>query len=116
MVAVGTGQAIDMARGAMPTLFVHDRAAEEKYVADGFRAAPLPGHVQRLRARGPKADPVGVKGNDIVEALKKIAAANASFISRGDKSGTMRRRSASGAGRRGRGSGYKECGCGWDRR
>jgi tungstate transport system substrate-binding protein len=63
---------------------------------------------------GPKDDPARVKGRDIVEALKKIAAANAPFISRGDKSGTnaaeLRFWQAAGAG--GKGSGYKECGCG----
>ena len=111
---MGTGQAIDMARrGDADVLFVHDRAAEEKYVADGFAPRRYPVMYNDFVLVGPKADPVGVKGNDIVEALKKIAAANASFISRGDKSGTDAAEKASGAGRAGRrGSGYKECGCG----
>jgi hypothetical protein len=66
---------------------------------------------------GPKADPAGTKGKDIVEALKKLAAPTRSFISRGDKSGThaAELRYWKMAGRRAdaaKGSGYKECGCG----
>jgi tungstate transport system substrate-binding protein len=115
VVAVGTGQAIDSARrGDADVLFVHDRAAEDKYVADGFAPRRYPVMYNDFVLVGPKADPVGVKGNDIVEALKKIAAANASFISRGDKSGTdaAEKRFWMLAGLAGRGSGYRECGCG----
>jgi tungstate transport system substrate-binding protein len=63
---------------------------------------------------GPKSDPTGVKGRDIVEALKKIAAANAPFVSRGDRSGTnaAELRYWKQAGVESKGSGYKECGCG----
>jgi tungstate transport system substrate-binding protein len=64
---------------------------------------------------GPKTDPAGVSGKDIVQALKKLAAGNGSFISRGDKSGThaaeLRYWKAAGAADS-KGSGYKECGCG----
>src|SRR4051812_18124527 len=89
VVAVGTGQAIDIARrGDADVLFVHDQAAEEKFVAEG-------GAKKRYRVMyndfvivGPKGDPAHIKGNDVVEALKKIAASNSQFISRGDKSGT----------------------------
>jgi tungstate transport system substrate-binding protein len=115
VVAVGTGQAIDMARrGDADVLFVHDRAAEEKYVADGFAPRRYPVMYNDFVLVGPKADPAGVKGGDIMEALKKIAASNAAFISRGDKSGTdaAEKRFWTQAGLAGRGTGYKECGCG----
>jgi tungstate transport system substrate-binding protein len=115
VVAVGTGQAIDMARrGDADVLFVHDRAAEEKYVADGFAPKRYPVMYNDFVLVGPKSDPSGVKGRDIAEALKKIAAANAPFISRGDKSGTdaAEKRFWTQAGLASRGAGYKECGCG----
>jgi tungstate transport system substrate-binding protein len=115
VVAVGTGQAIDMARrGDADVLFVHDRAAEEKYVADGFAPRRYPVMYNDFVLVGPKGDPAGVKGNDIVQALKKLAAANAPFVSRGDKSGTdaAEKRFWAQAGVASRGSGYKECGCG----
>ena len=116
VVAVGTGQAIDMARrGDADVLFVHDQVAEEKFVADGFAARRYPVMYNDFVLVGPKADPTGTRGKDIVEALKKIAAANAPFISRGDKSGThaaeLRYWTQAGAAQ-GKGSGYKECGCG----
>jgi tungstate transport system substrate-binding protein len=115
VVAVGTGQAIDMARrGDADVLFVHDRAAEEKYVADGFAPRRYPVMYNDFVLLGPKADPAGAKGKDIADALKKIAAANAPFISRGDKSGTdaAEKRYWTQAGVATRGAGYKECGCG----
>jgi tungstate transport system substrate-binding protein len=115
VVAVGTGQAIDMARrGDADVLFVHDRAAEEKYIAEGYAPRRYPVMYNDFVLVGPKADPAGVKGHDIVEALKKIAAANAPFVSRGDKSGTdaAEKRFWKQAGLDNRGSGYKECGCG----
>src|SRR3569623_2134083 len=89
VVAVGTGQAIDIARrGDADVLFVHDQAAEEKFVAEGGAAKRYPVMYNDFVLVGPKSDPGGVKGDDGVAALKKIAAANAPFISRGDKSGT----------------------------
>ena len=116
VVALGTGQAIDMARrGDADVLFVHDKIAEEKCVADGFSAKRLEVMYNDFVLIGPKADPAGTKGNDIVAALKKIATANAPFVSRGDKSGThaaelrfwkMTDTDAN------KGTGYKECGCG----
>ena len=115
VVAVGTGQAIDMARrGDADVLFVHDRAAEEKYVAQGFAPRRYPVMYNDFVLVGPKADPAHVKGNNIVEALKKVAASNAAFISRGDKSGTdaAEKRFWKQAALDNRGSGYKECGCG----
>lgn len=115
VVAVGTGQAIDTARrGDADVLFVHDRAAEEKFVADGFAARRHPVMYNDFVLVGPRGDPAGTKGNDIVEALKKVGAANASFVSRGDKSGTdaAEKRYWAQAGVASRGKGYKECGCG----
>ena len=116
VVAVGTGQAIDMARrGDADVLFVHDTVAEEKFVAAGYADKRLPVMYNDFVLVGPKADPAGVKGNDIVAALKKISAANAPFISRGDKSGThaAELRFWETAGLTGqKGTGYKECGCG----
>src|SRR5205085_9576143 len=89
VVAVGTGQAIDMAkRGDADVLFVHDQAAEEKYVAEGYAPKRYPVMYNDFVLVGARSDPAGVKGKDIVAALKKIAAGNASFISRGDRSGT----------------------------
>ncbi|HYP84571.1 substrate-binding domain-containing protein [Variovorax sp.] len=124
VVAVGTGQAIDMGRrGDADVLFVHDTKAEEKFVADGFATRRDPVMYNDFVLIGPKADPAGVKGGDIVAALKKIAAGNAAFVSRGDKSGTdaaeRRLWAQTGLGGAGeplpnekKGSGYKECGCG----
>jgi tungstate transport system substrate-binding protein len=116
VVALGTGQAIDMARrGDADVLFVHDKVAEEKFVADGFADKRLEVMYNDFVLIGPKADPAGTKGNDIVAAMKKVATANAPFISRGDKSGThaaelrfwkMTDTDAN------KGTGYKECGCG----
>ena len=116
VVALGTGQAIDMARrGDADVLFVHDKVAEEKFVADGFAAKRFEVMYNDFVLIGPKADPAQTKGNDIVAALKKVAATNAPFVSRGDKSGThaaelrfwkMAESDAN------KGAGYKECGCG----
>ena len=116
VVAVGTGQAIDIARrGDADVLFVHDTAAEEKFVAAGYAEKRYPVMFNDFVLVGPKSDPAGSKGNDIVAALSKIAATNAPFISRGDKSGThaAELRFWEIAGLTGKkGSGYKECGCG----
>jgi tungstate transport system substrate-binding protein len=115
VVAVGTGQAIDIARrGDADVLFVHDKAAEEKFVAEGGAEKRYPVMYNDFVLVGPKADPAGVKGTDIVLALKKIAAANAPFISRGDKSGTnaAELRYWQKAGIADKGSQYRECGCG----
>ena len=124
VVAVGTGQAIDMAkRGDADVLFVHDTAAEEKFVAEGFSARRYPVMYNDFVLVGPKADPAGTKGKDIAAALKKIATINAPFVSRGDKSGTdaAERRLWTQAGMTEagqpvpndrKGTGYRECGCG----
>ena len=89
VVAVGTGQAIDMGRrGDADLLFVHDQVAEEKVVAEGFAIRRFPVMYNDFVLIGPAADPAGVKGKDIALALKKVNAAHSTFISRGDKSGT----------------------------
>ena len=118
VVALGTGQALDMARrGDADVLFVHDQAAEEKFVADGFGLKRSPVMYNDFVIVGPKADPAGVKGKDVVEALKKLAASQQPFVSRGDKSGThaaeLRYWKAAGIEPHGgKVAGYKECGCG----
>jgi tungstate transport system substrate-binding protein len=116
VVALGTGQAIDMGRrGDADVLFVHDQVAEEKFVADGYSTRRTPVMYNDFVLIGPKADPAVIKGKDIVEALKKLSTANAAFISRGDKSGTHAaelRYWALAAATDKKGSGYKECGCG----
>ena len=116
VVALGTGQALDMARrGDADVLFVHDQTAEEKFVADGWGVKRYPVMYNDFILVGPKDDPVGTRGKDIVQALKKLASSNGSFVSRGDKSGThaaelryWKLAEADAA----KGSGYKECGCG----
>jgi tungstate transport system substrate-binding protein len=116
VVALGTGQALDTARrGDADVVFVHDQAAEEKFVAEGFGLKRYPVMYNDFVLIGPKGDPVATKGSDIVAALKKISAANGAFISRGDKSGThaaeLRFWNQAGLADK-KGSGYKECGCG----
>ena len=116
VVALGTGQAIDMGRrGDADVLFVHDQAAEEKFVVEGFALKRYAVMYNDFVLVGPAADPARTKGADIVQALSKIAAANNAFVSRGDKSGThaaelrfWKMMSPPEA----KGSGYRECGCG----
>ncbi len=89
VVALGTGQALDMARrGDADVVFVHDQPAEEKFVADGFGLKRWPVMYNDFVLIGPQADPLKVKGRDIVAALQKIATGNGAFMSRDDKSGT----------------------------
>jgi tungstate transport system substrate-binding protein len=119
VVALGTGQALDAARrGDADVVFVHDQAAEEKFVAEGYGLKRLPVMYNDFVIIGPKSDPAGVRGNDVVAALKKLAgSANASFLSRGDKSGThaaeLRYWKVAGVDlAAAKPAGYKECGCG----
>ena len=116
VVALGTGQALDMGRrGDADVLFVHDQVAEEKIVADGFAVKRFPVMYNDFVLIGPTADPAKTRGRDIVEALKKLSTANASFISRGDKSGThaaeLRFWKLAGLSDN-KGRGYQACGCG----
>src|SRR5690606_16833485 len=78
VVAQGTGQALDMARrGDADVLFVHDQVAEEKFVAEGYATKRYPVMYNDFVLIGPAADPAGVKGDDIVKALARLAHENA---------------------------------------
>jgi tungstate transport system substrate-binding protein len=89
VVAVGTGQALDMGRRCDADVeFVHDRAAEEKFLAEGFGVRRHDVMYNDFVVVGPRGDPARAHGHDVVAALKAIAAAQAPFASRGDKSGT----------------------------
>jgi tungstate transport system substrate-binding protein len=89
VVALGTGQALDLARrGDADVVFVHDKVAEEKFVAEGFGVKRQEVMYNDFVMIGPKADPAKAAGKDILEGLRRIAAAQAPFVSRGDKSGT----------------------------
>ena len=90
VVALGTGQALDLARrGDADVAFVHARAAEEKFIAEGEGVTRIPVMHNDFVLIGPKSDPAKVAGGkDIVAALKTIASAKAPFVSRGDRSGT----------------------------
>ena len=90
VVAVGTGQAIkNAANGDGDVLFVHAKAAEEKFVAEGNGVKRFDVTYNDFVIVGPPSDPAGVAGsNDVVASLKKIAEAGAPFASRGDDSGT----------------------------
>jgi tungstate transport system substrate-binding protein len=90
VVALGTGQALDVGRrGDADVVFVHDRAAEERFVREGFGGPRRHVMYNDFVVAGPAADPAGVRGGkDAAEALRRIAAAGAPFVSRGDRSGT----------------------------
>jgi tungstate transport system substrate-binding protein len=90
VVALGTGQALDTARrGDADVVFVHAKAAEEKFLAEGFGVKRYPVMYNDFIMVGPKSDPAGIKGSkDIVAALTTIRDKAVSFISRGDNSGT----------------------------
>jgi tungstate transport system substrate-binding protein len=90
VVAVGTGQALDIGkRGDADVVFVHDKAAEEKWLAEGNGVKRYPVMYNDFVLVGPKADPAHVAGDkDITIALKKVSAAKSPFVSRADKSGT----------------------------
>ena len=128
VVAQGTGQALDMGRrGDADIVFVHDPAAEAKFVADGFSLKRRPVMFNDFVLIGPAADPAKTRGKDIAAALQKLAAAGTPFISRGDKSGThtaelrywrlagtdlAAAKPAGSTPNAGRPAGYKQCGCG----
>ncbi len=118
VVAVGTGQALDTGRrGDADILFVHDTAAEQKFVAEGYATQRRDVMYNDFVLVGPKGDPAGVKGNNISAALKKLAGTSQSFVSRGDKSGThaaeLRLWQVAGVDvAKTKPAGYKDCGCG----
>jgi tungstate transport system substrate-binding protein len=90
VVALGTGLALDMARrGEADAVFVHDRIAEEKFVAEGHGLDRRTVMHNDFILVGPKDDPAGIKSTaDIIEALQKIAKKQVTFVSRNDRSGT----------------------------
>jgi len=90
VVSQGTGQALDTGRrGDADVVFVHARAPEEKFVAEGFGVKRFPVMYNDFVLIGPKSDPAGIKGTKyIAKALEAIKAKGAPFISRGDRSGT----------------------------
>ncbi len=89
VVALGTGQALDVARrGDADVVFVHDRAAEERFVAEGFGGPRRHVMFNDFILIGPANDPAHIAGTDASAALRRIAEARAPFISRGDRSGT----------------------------
>jgi tungstate transport system substrate-binding protein len=119
VVALGTGQALDMARrGDADVVLVHDKTAEEKLVAEGHGVARKQVMYNDFVLIGPKADPARISGGkDVLEALRRIADAKAPFVSRGDKSGThsaeLRYWKAAGIDlEKGRGPWYRETGSG----
>ena len=90
VVALGTGQALDVARrGDADVVFVHARSAEEQFVAEGFGVRRYPVMYNDFVLVGPKSDPARISGGkDILIALARIRSAAAAFVSRGDRSGT----------------------------
>jgi len=90
VVALGTGQALDVGRrGDADVVFVHAKTEEEKFVAEGFGVKRFPVMYNDFVLVGPRSDRAGVAGSkDIVEALRIIKQKKQPFISRGDRSGT----------------------------
>jgi tungstate transport system substrate-binding protein len=90
VVAVGTGQALDLARrGDADVVFVHAKAAEEEFLREGHGVRRFPVMYNDFVVIGPRADPAGIAGGtDTLEAFRKIKSAGAPFVSRGDRSGT----------------------------
>jgi tungstate transport system substrate-binding protein len=89
VIAQGTGQALDTGRrGDADVVWVHAKAQEQRFVADGFGVKRYAVMYNDFILIGPKSDPAGVKGRDIEGALKAIKAKAAPFVSRGDRSGT----------------------------
>jgi tungstate transport system substrate-binding protein len=90
VVAVGTGQALDIGRrGDADVVFVHDKVAEEKFLVEGAGVKRYDVMYNDFVVIGPKADPAHIAGGkDVADSLRKIAAAKAAFVSRGDRSGT----------------------------
>jgi tungstate transport system substrate-binding protein len=118
VVAVGSGQALEIARrGDADAVLVHDPDAEAKFVAEGFALERRAVMFNDFVLVGPAADPAGVRGRDIAIGLARIATSDAIFVSRGDNSGThamelrlWREAGVDLAARKP--GGYRECGCG----
>lgn len=89
VVALGTGQALDMGRrGDADVVFVHAKPLEEKFVAEGHGVKRYEVMYNDFVLVGPRADPARARGKDIAQAFRRIKAAGAPFVSRGDRSGT----------------------------
>jgi tungstate transport system substrate-binding protein len=90
VVALGTGQALDLARrGDADIVFVHARAAEEEFLREGHGVQRFPVMYNDFVVVGPRSDPAGIAGGaDTLDAFRKIRASGAAFVSRGDRSGT----------------------------
>lgn len=90
VVAVGTGQALDLARrGDADVVFVHSKEAEEEFVREGHGVERHPVMYNDFVLIGPRSDPAGIAGEtDTLAAFRKIRDAGAPFVSRGDRSGT----------------------------
>lgn len=92
VIAVGSGKALKLAEnGDADVVFVHDRDAENKFIADGFGINHRQVMVNDFVIVGPGSDPAGIKGTDAVTTFRKIAQSLALFISRGDESGTHKK-------------------------
>jgi tungstate transport system substrate-binding protein len=117
VIAVGTGQAIRLGRdGNADVLLVHDREAEDEFVADGFGLERLDVMHNDFIIVGPKTDPAGTRGLGAVEAFRRIAAGPAAFVSRADDSGTHKKelRLWRSAGTKPAGTRYVESGTGME--
>jgi tungstate transport system substrate-binding protein len=90
VVSQGTGQALDTGRrGDADVVFVHAKAQEERFVADGFGVKRYPVMYNDFVVVGPNSDPAGIKGSkDVAASLRMLKDKSAAFISRGDRSGT----------------------------
>ncbi len=114
----GTGQALDAARrGDADVLFTHDRVSEEKFIAEGFGLQRFEVMYNDFILIGPSSDPAKAAGRDIVRGILALARSNATFYSRGDRSGTheaeLRFWQIGGLKDKSQwGTNYKECGCG----
>lgn len=93
IISVGTGAAIRKGKaGDADIILIHHRKGEDKFVAEGYGTARFDMMFNDFIIAGPEGDPAGIRGEeDVTQALKKIAEAGASFVSRGDDSGTHRR-------------------------
>jgi tungstate transport system substrate-binding protein len=90
VVALGSGQALDLARrGDADVVFVHAKSAEEEFLREGHGVRRFAVMYNDFVIIGPKADPAGIAGGaDTLDALRHIKSAGAAFVSRGDRSGT----------------------------
>ncbi|HZZ94070.1 MAG TPA: substrate-binding domain-containing protein [Usitatibacter sp.] len=115
VVAVGTGQALDMGRRCDADVeFVHDKVAEQKFLDEGYGVNRRDVMYNDFVVVGPRGDPAHAKGHDVIAALNAIAQAEAPFASRGDRSGTdaAEKRYWKAAGVEPRGAWYRETGSG----